>query len=610
VKNQGVKNQDAYQGPQAGKIYCIITAKYLRRDQTIIINDVHLTGWKISLVVIAVCMILSGCSSVSASGTDYRTPTLSPQPLQASQEATTLQSLAVEINPTPSITPRSKKSVSIWADATIPEVLSKSLVFPQEIHLVSQAESADLWISPIDTGQVSRILGISNWVYILTAPFPTVTDNISIKDLLNIWKMGGQDEYKGYKILVTQNTRDLFFEKWGKPNSGSVIKAEREDLLGLAWENPNTFAIIPFDELQPRWKIIKVDGVIPMDKDVNMDTYPLTIEIGLVDLSGQLDENLVSQLNQLMPRSNFDPQKMTSVIMTGTTAMVRYLALRMEEKGVAYPGGEIRELLSGADITHISNEVSFDPNCPPAKPLRREARFCSDPKYLGLLQDVGTDIIELTGNHNLDWGYNPYIYSLDLYKREGLRYYGGGVNATEANQPLLIEHNGNKLAFIGCSPAGPENVWATKDLPGSAKCDFVAINNQIKKLREEGYLPIFTFQHYEVDDFKPHSSQRIDFQKVAAMGAEIVSGSQSHFAQTFTFIDNHFVHYGLGNLFFDQMFEINRPAFIDQHFFYNGRYVNTRLFTTLLEDYSRPRFMTEGERRSFLDTVFNLCVWQ
>ncbi len=60
-----------------------------------------------------------------------------------------------------------------------------------------------------------------------------------------------------------------------------------------------------------------------------------------------------------------------------------------------------------------------------------------------------------------------------------------------------------------------------------------------------------------------------------------------------TFIGDSFVHYGLGNLFFDQMWDVYRNGFMDYHVFYEGRYLGMQLLTTRLEDASQPRPMTE-----------------
>ena len=76
-----------------------------------------------------------------------------------------------------------------------------------------------------------------------------------------------------------------------------------------------------------------------------------------------------------------------------------------------------------------------------------------------------------------------------------------------------------------------------------------------------------------------------------------------------TFEGDSFVHYGLGNLFFDQMYPAYRPEFLDEHLFYQGEYINTILHTAILEDYAKPRLMTTEERKAFLEEVFGASSW-
>ena len=78
------------------------------------------------------------------------------------------------------------------------------------------------------------------------------------------------------------------------------------------------------------------------------------------------------------------------------------------------------------------------------------------------------------------------------------------------------------------------------------------------------------------------------------------------------FYQDSFIHYGLGNLFFDQM-DIPVPGtrreFVDRHIFYDGRHIQTDLLTALLEDYARPRPMTQEERDQFLTDIFRSKGW-
>jgi poly-gamma-glutamate synthesis protein (capsule biosynthesis protein) len=229
-------------------------------------------------------------------------------------------------------------------------------------------------------------------------------------------------------------------------------------------------------------------------------------------------------------------------------------------------------------------------------------------------------VIELTGNHMNDYGVSNFRYSLGLYAQNNLPTFGGGANLTEARKPLMIENNGNKLAFIGCdfSPVAAE--WATETDPGSAPCgDFAWMVNQISSLRAQGYLPIATFQYSEYYIFAPPENQVRDFGQMADAGAAIVSGSQSHFPMAMEFKGESFIHYGLGNLFFDQMnYELmdgtittgTRREFIDRYAIYDNKVISLELLTAMLEDYSRPRPMTDTERAQLLEDIFSASGWR
>ncbi|MCE1255692.1 MAG: CapA family protein, partial [Anaerolineae bacterium] len=430
------------------------------------------------------------------------------------------------------------------------------------------------------------------------------------KTLQSFWKTGQTGLFNQSPLLMDLETRRLFEKLWGSPDEKAVQTVETAQLLETAWAQQPSWAIVPFEALEPRWKVLRVDQVSPLDKEFDPAAYPLTLPIGISGTPQALQTLNREADGALFAAGNRNAEHMTSLMLTGTTALVRYMAERMEEHGVLYPATDIKKVFDGVDITHISNEVPFYEKCPPAKPVRREMRFCSDPKYFELLQDVGMDVVELTGNHILDWGVDPLLYTIDLYDREGIKYYGGGRNDSDARKPLIIEDHGNRLGFIGCSPAGPTSVWATGTQPGSAKCDFDYIKTQIEDMRADGIIPIFTFQHYESDDYRPTPMQRPgDFHMVSEMGAAIVSGSQSHFPQAMTFDGSGFIHYGLGNTFFDQMDDYHRMAFLDRHVFFEGRYIGTELITIILEDYARPREMTSEERRKFLQTVFADSDW-
>ncbi|UCH58853.1 MAG: CapA family protein [Anaerolineales bacterium] len=514
----------------------------------------------------------------------------------------------LETQPAPAPVSPSDK-LTIWVDASLPAALHQSVAVPPGFERTTAPESADLLV------QVGTENVLSSWVYALVAPFPTVMHGVSSEALRLSW--GGQPTgpFENRPLLVDQSTASLFAALWGEPAQGAILLLPEAEILEYAWGHPPAWALLPFEKLEPRWKVLEVDGYSPLRKDFDSASYPLAVSISLVG-----DARLVELVKvlygpnsaaQLLSPSNRAPEQLTTLALTGVTALVRATASTMERRGIKYPGQDVRDLLRDADITHISNEVPFARNCPFPNPVQEDLQFCSDPRYIELLEDVGTDIVELTGDHFQDWGSAAMLYTLQLYRERGWYYYGGGENLAEGRQALLLEHNGNRLAFIGCNGKGRGFAHAGPNNPGAVVCDFDWLQAEIPRLRSEGYLPIVTFQHLEYYTYQAMPLQKRDFSRVAQAGAVIVSGSQAHQPQAFEFLDEALIHYGLGNLFFDQfnVSQATRQAFIDRHVFYAGRHISTELLPIVFLDYARPRPMDPAERADLLKLVFNASGW-
>lgn len=502
--------------------------------------------------------------------------------------------------PTPSLVPTDSGPARIWYDTSVPVALREAVQLPLDVVEAVGEEDANLLVT------AQRAEGASRWIYALVASFPTVTDAVPLLDVLDLWH-GRPPEGYAVPLRLTQATLDAFQVVWGDPASKAVEVVAPEEMLKIGWQQPGALFIVPFEDLEPRWKVLRVDGLSPLDRDFDARQYPLGIWF---DVNAASDRGGADSV--LLPASNRDPEKMTVVLMTGVTALVRATAAKMEAQGMTFPGKDILPWFQSADLRHISNEIAFSPDCPEPNPYQTSLIFCSQPEYIELLEYVGANVVELTGNHQMDWGHPAFDYTLNLYEELGMPYYAAGKNAAEARKPLLIEDHGNKIAFIGCNPSGPEMVWATDEFGGVAQCDFEWMQGEIRRLRREGYLPIATMQYYEYYTPDPRPWQVEDFQGLAEAGAVIVSGSQAHKPQAFDFYGSNFIHYGVGNLFFDQM-DIpvvgTRREFLDRHVIYDGKYISTELLTAMLEDYARPRPMALDERQPLLLEMFAESGW-
>ena len=400
------------------------------------------------LLFFSFCMILASCL---IGGCTRTISTAVALPAETATFVPTQTSLPLS---TPTQAP-----AAIWIDPSTPANILNQLQIPDGFPVMEGDQSAATYLF-----KQSLNASPAYQVYLLAAPFYTLRDQISSHILIQIWT----GSRKSYQILVNEETYAVFSEKWGPP-ADTVQIVDSTQSLDLDQTDPKALVLLPFEEVQPKWKILKMDGLTPFTHDFNPSTYPLTAFYAF-----QSDQPIPGSLqvagSQIIP--NYDPEKLSIVAMTGTTALTRATAHQMDENGLTWPGKDIAPYLRDADITHISNEVSFYESCSPGNPNETSLMFCSQPRYIELLEFIGADVIDLTGNHNLDYGKKPYIESFELYKQKGMVTYAGGMTIEEAREPALMEDHGNKFAFLGCNFVGPNFAIASENHPGGRPLRF------------------------------------------------------------------------------------------------------------------------------------------
>ena len=551
------------------------------------------------LVLISFSLVITSCSIINPISDPSSTPSAQPSQTPIPPTSTNTPSPTVFI-PTP--------PYEAWLDASFPQYLLDQFSKIDFLTASSDESQAQITIS-LDPGPEA-----GSWIYLVVGPFYSFLDNLLSSDLHACWASGPEEGLPYSQILVSKDTKDSIELIWGPPNDECIRLVKEGELSEKLWIETDLIAILPFEEIEPSVKVLAVDGVDPLADDFDRAEYPLVLRFNY-----QLPQGIHISLEEEQYITNYDPLKLSTIALTGVTALVRDTANIMETLGVTYPAEDIRGILASADITHINNEVPFADDCPVPEPYQVSLRFCSDDRYIELLEFVGTDIVELSGDHLGDWGPEAMLHTLDLYNQKGWTIYGGGATLSEGLAPVILTHNGNHFAFIGCNGKGIDRyASATDKNPGAAQCDFKWMIPEITRLTSEGYIVIATMQHEEVDSFGSIALQQYDFRRLAEAGAVIVSGSQSHHPQAFEYNGSSFIHYGLGNLFFDQWHlaqynpksHVNKDkSFIDLHYFYNGEYIGTRLVTLQFIDNARPRPMTMEEKIPFLNEVYKSSLW-
>lgn len=513
-------------------------------------------------------------------------------------------------------------ATSIWIERNLPPAFDEMLapLFAQEGYIqTSNRDSADLQVLvTTEEGAIS-----SQWLYVPVVPFASTAESISFVDIQRYWN--GQadalstlaENGRPLELLVTDSTLGAIQYFLGEPALNTPIRRVPGDAItSELWAaRPNAWSLVPFDELQPDMKALTLDNQKIFAPDFDNQSYPLKMNVSI-----QGDEERVGQtLDALLTAgtwrgSNRNEASLSRIVLSGVTALTRATANQMELYGLTRPGEGILPFVESADIFHTSNEVSFSQNCPPPDPYGGVV-FCSDARYMELLEYIGLDVVELTGNHVNDYGPGALRYTLDIYDEAGLQYYGGGRNFEEARQALILEHDGNSIAFIGCNLPGPFRAWASDESAGAAQCDDVYLEQTLGELSQQVDVVIMSMQDYEFYRYDPPDALEERMNRFIEWGADVVIGSQAHQPHGFNFVarpgeNAGFVHFGMGNLFFDQMAAIaTRQLFMDRLIIYEGRVISVELFTGIIDDFCCPRPMTETERIDFLNIIFEASGW-
>lgn len=474
-------------------------------------------------------------------------------------------------------------------------------------ELGEMAES-QVWIDWDLEGGIS----IYDQVFAAARRFDTIDPAITFGEVAAAWTSG-----ESGPVSVLSDTLPALTQLLGTAGPTVTGRATITDVVADAWASAEALVVVPFDELVPSLAVLSVDGQTPVENASHFDpaAYPLIAQVVLHARAGVNAEQVAELIQTIQAQtgsSNRDAAQLTVLAMTGVTAMTRQTAFQMDRFGDLWPAEVVGPELASADITHISNEVPFVADCQ-TNLDQENFNFCSKPGYLATLTASGVDIIGLTGNHQNDFGYDAARWSLAFYEENGLPVYGGGIDKTAAFAPFYLEKNGTRFAFLGANMYGPAFAWATDNRPGSAEYDLGILSATMRSIRERDLADVILveLQWQESYDVTPLGDQRDNFLALSRAGADIVTGVQSHVPQSFEFEDGRLIAYGLGNLYFDQMWtQATRDGLILKHTFYAGRHISTRILTTLLYEHGQPRWTTPDQRRTLLKRVFDASYWE
>ena len=366
------------------------------------------------------------------------------------------------------------------------------------------------------------------------------------------------------KVYVSSEEYDIS-KAFLKQLLGEDIEVlESENLLDTLKGSEEYLAFIPVEDISKGYKVLTFNGKYCLQNTSGC------LKIGYMLEDGKRNAFVSHIINHNMELKYgvselVDIESILKVNMSGVVALSRGLASKIDStKDYAYPARDLKEFLSDADLTHVSNEVSFVKGCTGYTGMR----FCSKPEYVETLKVSGVDIVELTGNHNNDYGSTNNKSTIETYTELGWDHFGGGLNKEDASKVLYKEEKGSLIAFMGYNYYDTmlnTGALAGNTTAGANSYSVTKLTNDIQQAKEKGAVVIVTFQFQECYSYpssdvvypicyKPLKSpdQVKVFRQAIDLGADIVIGTQAHQPQTYELYKEGVIFYGLGNLYFDQ----------------------------------------------------------
>ena len=119
-------------------------------------------------------------------------------------------------------------------------------------------------------------------VYALVAPFPTVTDGYLFRRIETC--VGGRNcscALQRTPVIDDMKPRaPRFTDLWGEPATSARAYIAGGSIAGdsLVAVLPS-WGIVPFDALEPKWKVLTIDGQSPIRKNFDLASYPLAVNL-------------------------------------------------------------------------------------------------------------------------------------------------------------------------------------------------------------------------------------------------------------------------------------------------------------------------------------------
>ena len=211
---------------------------------------------------------------------------------------------------------------------------------------------------------------------------------------------------------------------------------------------------------------------------------------------------------------------------------------------------EMLSYMKNADLFVLNHEFVFSTGGEAMED--KEYTLKNDPKYVKILQELGTDVVSIANNHILDFGHEAFLDTLATLEDAKIEYAGGGRNLERALAPVTKTINGQTFAIFAATRVSPSYDWyANSKKPGVLQTYDASDLNKAIAEADSLYDHVIVFAHWGIEREEiPQDYQRTLAQGYIDHGADLVIGAHPHILQGFENYKGVPICYSLGNYLF------------------------------------------------------------
>jgi len=215
------------------------------------------------------------------------------------------------------------------------------------------------------------------------------------------------------------------------------------------------------------------------------------------------------------------------------------------------PFASMEPLFRSVDVRFVNLEGPISDRGTETVSPHNKLVFNGPPISARVLARAHIDIVSTANNHAWDYGRQGLLETLQWLDKENVKHVGSGHSLDEAWEPVVVERNGFRLAFV----AG-NDIWNQAHVPGNSARDHVAgmekekLVGIIQTLRAKKDLHAIAVSYHGGVEYQDEPLERTKELAIAAIdaGADVFLGHHPHVVQGIAFHRDRPIVYSMGNL--------------------------------------------------------------